>query len=247
MPEMLYGHHPILEALRAGRRKVHRLVIAEGIKEGGDVAHIMRLADEHRVPLERVNRRKLDTLSSHVNHQGMAAHVSSYPYADWSTLLDTALGDQEPPLFLLLDRLQDPQNVGTLLRTAEAVGVHGVAIPKHRSAEITPAVSSASAGAVEHLRIAIVTNMSRAIGKLKEAGVWVIGLERAAGSLSYAEVRLDGPLALVVGSEGAGLSRLVGESCDLLIELPMRGSISSLNAAVAGSIALYLVWRARSA
>ena len=246
MPEVLCGHHSIREALRAGRRRVHRLLVAEGIREGGDVGRILRAARERRVPLERVKRRQLDALGSNVHHQGMAAQVSSYPYADWPSLLDGALEGDDPPLLLLLDRLQDPQNVGTLLRTAEAVGVHGVAIPRHRSAEITPAVSRASAGAVEHLRIAKVTNLSRTISELKQSGVWVAGLERAPGSMSYAEARLDGPLALVVGSEGGGLGRLVRESCDLLIELPMRGSISSLNAAVAGSIALYLIWRART-
>jgi 23S rRNA (guanosine2251-2'-O)-methyltransferase len=246
MAETLYGHHPILEALRARRRRVQRIEIADGTKEVGDVARILAEARKAKVQVGRSRRHRLDSLSHNANHKGVVAQVSPYPYVDWDDLLSMDSPSGSPPLLLLLDRLQDPQNVGTLMRTSDAVGISGIVIPKHRAAEITPAVSSASAGAVEHLRVAIVTNMSKAIGQLKDQGFWVMGLERAPGAVDPAQARLDGKLALVVGSEGFGLSRLVRESCDLLIELPMAGEISSLNAAVAGSIALYMVWRARN-
>jgi len=246
MIELLYGHHAVLEALRAGRRRIRRLLIAKGIKEGGDVAEILRLARRAKLGVSRVERRELRRLGSEVKHQGVAAQASSYPYADWRDILAEASGGEEMPLLLLLDRLQDPQNVGTLLRTAEAVGVHGVAIPRRRAVGITPAVSNASAGAVEHLRIAQVTNMAQTISALQKRGIWVVGLERTPEAQEYSNVDLNMPLALVIGSEGQGLGRLVRERCDLLLQLPMRGRIGSLNAAVAGSIALFLAWQQRA-
>jgi 23S rRNA (guanosine2251-2'-O)-methyltransferase len=171
--------------------------------------------------------------------------MGAYPYVEVEAMLALARERNEPPLLLLLDCLQDPQNLGTLLRTAEVVGVHGVVIPRHRAAEITPAVSNASAGSVEHLLIARVTNLVRTMEELKEKGVWIAGLENLPEAQDYHEAGLSMPLALVVGSEGRGLSRLVRERCDLWIRLPMRGHIDSLNAAVAGSIALYEVWQQR--
>lgn len=244
--EILHGHHAILEALRAGRRRVYRLYIAPGIKEQGDVAEILRLARAKRVPIEYTSRTDLIQSDSETRQQNIVAQVSPYPYDDWEKIVEDASGSGERPLLLLLDCLQDPQNLGTLLRTAEAVGVHGVAIPEHRAVGITPAVSNASAGAVEHLRIAQVGNMAQTIELLKSKGIWVVGLEQTPTSKRYDQVDLDMPLALVVGSEGKGLRRLTRERCDLLIYLPMQGKINSLNAAVAGSIALYWAWRQRS-
>jgi len=244
MLEILYGRNAVYEALRAGRRRCENVLIAEGIQESGTASRILALAAESGIPIKRIERQQLDRLGP-VNHQGVAAQVESYPYAELDTILSLAQQRKELPFLLLLNCLQDPQNLGTLLRTAEAVAVHGIAIPRHRAAQITPAVSNASAGAVEHLLIAQVTNLVRTMAELKEQGVWILGLEHAPEAQNYREVDLNMPLALVVGSEGRGLSRLVRERCDLLIQLPMRGKVNSLNVSVAGSIALYEAWQQR--
>ena len=244
MIEILYGRNAVHEALRAGRRRCEGLLLAEGVRESGTIAAILQLAAERSVPIQQLSRRRLDGLGP-VNHQGIAAQMEAYPYVELEAMLDLARRRGEPPLLLLLDCLQDPQNLGTLLRTAELVGVHGVAIPRHRAAEITAAVSNASAGAVEHLLVAQVTNLVRTMEELKEKGVWIVGLENLPEAQDYHQADLKMPLALVVGSEGHGLSRLVRERCDLWVRLPMRGRIDSLNAAVAGSIALYEIWRQR--
>jgi 23S rRNA (guanosine2251-2'-O)-methyltransferase len=243
--EILYGRNAVHEALRAGRRRCARLLLAEGVRESSTVTAILRLAAQRKVPIKQVSRRQLDSLGP-VNHQGIAAQMSGYPYVDLEVALALARQRSEAPLLLLLDCLQDPQNLGTLLRTAEVVGVHGVAIPRHRAAAITPAVSNASAGAVEHLLIAQVTNLVRTMEELKGKGLWIVGLENLPEAQDYHQADLNMPLALVVGSEGRGLSRLARERCDLWIRLPMRGQIDSLNAAVAGSVALYEIWRQRA-
>jgi len=245
MLEILYGHNAVYEALRAGRRRFENVLIAEGIRESGTVARILTLAAERGIPVKRVERQQLDRLGT-VNHQGVAAQVESYPYAELDAMLNVAQQLSELPFLLLLDCLQDPQNLGTLFRTAEAVAVHGVVIPRRRAAQVTPSVSNASAGAVEHLLIAQVTNLTRTMAELKKQGVWVVGLEHVPGAQDYHETDLNMPLALVVGSEGRGLGRLVRERCDLLIKLPMRGKTNSLNASVAGSIALYEAWQQRT-
>lgn len=242
--ETIYGRNAVCECLRAGRRKVYKLFLAPGVKEIGPVAEIVALAHQAKVTMERVERPALDRIGA-VNHQGVAAEVSAYPYTDLEEILTQAEGRDEPPFLLLLDCLEDPQNLGTLLRTAEVVGVHGVVIPKRRAVGVTPAVTNASAGATEHLRVTRVTNLARVIGELKERGVWVVGLEGLPQAQLYSQFDLSGPLALVVGSEGRGIRRLVLESCDVVLKLPMRGHIGSLNAAVAGSIALYEAWRQR--
>jgi 23S rRNA (guanosine2251-2'-O)-methyltransferase len=174
----------------------------------------------------------------------MALKVGRYPYADLYDIIELSARGNEPAFILILDTLQDPQNLGTLLRTGEAVGVHGVLLPLRRTATVTPAVVDASSGASEHLLIAQM-NLAAAIARLKESGVWVVGLEAGPESQYPELVRLDGPLALVVGGEGKGMRSLVRDSCDLLLRLPMRGEVDSFNAAVAGSIALYLSWQAR--
>lgn len=244
MQELLYGRNAVLEALRANRRRCANITVAEGVQEKGSAEQILALAAERDIPIKRVQRSQLDDIGS-VNHQGIAAQFESYPYADLSDILGLSRAMGEPPFMLLLDSLQDPQNLGTLLRTAEVVGVHGVVIPRHRAAEITPAVSNASAGAVEHLHIAQVTNLVRTMEELKEAGVWIVGVENMPEAEDYHAAKLDMPLALVIGSEGHGLGHLVRQRCDLWIKLPMRGKIQSLNAAVAGSIVLYEAWRQR--
>ena len=242
--EWLYGRNATIETLRAGRRRPRRLLVAGGAREAG-LRPIMEAAARAKLTPTETPRDGLDRLVAGANHQGVLLEVGPYPYADPDELLATEV--EGGPLFLLLDQLQDPQNVGTLLRSAEAIGVTGVLIPEHRAAAITPAVANASAGATEWLKIARVTNLTRTIGQLKERGVWIAGLEGVPEAQPIDAANLGGALALVVGSEGGGISRLVRESCDFLVRLPMRGQIGSLNAAVAGSIGLYAVDRQRQA
>ena len=243
MRELIYGRNAVHECLRAKRREVFKLLVAEGAQEKGALAQSLQLAASSgkHIPVQHVPRAQLDRVSE--GHQGVVAEVSGYPYVVLDDILSRLTAQ---PLFLVLDCVQDPQNLGTLLRTAEAVGVEGVLIAKDRAAEITPAVVNASSGATEHLAIAQVTNIARALQRLKESDVWVIGLEDAPGAQDYATVDLRGPLAIVVGSEGQGIRRLVRETCDILVRLPMRGAVSSLNAGVAGSIVLYETLRQRA-
>lgn len=255
--ELLYGRHAVLEALRAGRRRVYRIQLGLGVKQAGNVAEILALAQQGRVPVAEVPRQVLERVGA-VNHQGVVAEADPYPYVELGELLPTASpgSGQLPasaPLYLVLDHLQDVQNLGTLLRTAEAMAVTGVLLPERRAASITPAVVNASAGAVEHLRIALVGNLVQALERLKAAGVWVVGLDarpeavplgHTDGSAGFT-AGLSGPLALVVGAEGPGLARLVREHCDWLLAIPMYGQIASLNAAVAGSVALVAARQAR--
>lgn len=242
MKEWILGRNPVYETLRAGRRHYFRLRLSEGLEGKGRLGEVIRMAQGKNIPVEVVPRRQLDSLGD--SHQGLALEASGYPYRSLPDILEYASSHNEPPLILILDMLQDPQNLGTLLRTAEAVGVHGVLLPLRRTATVTPAVVSASGGACEHLLIAQV-NLAQAIETLKRAGVWVIGLDAAPQGRLPEELDLSGPLAFVVGSEGEGMRPLVRRSCDALLRLPMRGQVASLNAAVAGSVALYLAWRAR--
>jgi 23S rRNA (guanosine2251-2'-O)-methyltransferase len=247
MREIIYGRQPVRETLRAGRRQVFSLVLADGIKPTGIVGQILSLAEKANVPIQTINRRELNKLSGEANHQGLAAEVSGYPYLALTDPLDAARQAQVPAFVLLLDHIQDPQNLGSLLRTAEAVGIHGVVIPGRRAAGVTPAAVRASAGAAEHVRVAQVSNLAQAMDHLRDKGVWLVGLEALPAAQLYTEADLSGSLGLVVGSEGRGLARLVREKCDFLIRLPMQGQVESLNAAVAGAIALYEARRQRTA
>lgn len=244
MRETLYGRNAVYESLRAGRRGFDRLLLAQGIREREVVEEILRLARETGVPVERVGRGTLERFGP-FSHQGVVLEATRYVYSSLEELFDVARSDDEAPFFLLLDLLKDPHNVGSLLRTAEAVGVHGIVIQERRAVDITPTVVHTSAGAVEHLRVAQVTNLVRAIEWLKDQRVWVAGLEAVPAAQRYDEADLSGSLAVVVGSEGRGMRRLVGERCDFLVRLPMRGKVSSLNASVAGSVILYEALRQR--
>ncbi len=243
--EVLYGRNAVREALRARRRTLRRLLVSRSVQESGIIAEIVRLAEQVGIPVERIERQTLDRQLRDVNHQGVALETGPYPYVELETCLQVAEERREAALLLLLDHLQDPQNVGTLLRTAEAVGCHGIVIPGRRAAEITPAVVNASSGAVEHLRVAMVTNLAQTIEELQRAGIWAIGLEQDEQAQDIDAVDLDLPLGLVIGSEGAGMARLVRERCDFLVRLPIVGQVGSLNAAIAGSIAIYHAWRQR--
>jgi 23S rRNA (guanosine2251-2'-O)-methyltransferase len=202
------------------------------------------MAKERRIPVEKAQRGRLDKI--HQNHQGVVAEVSGYSYSDLVDILELANRRNEPPFILLLDSLNDPQNFGTLLRTAEAIGVHGVVIPLAHTVEVTPAVVNASSGASEHLRIAR-SNLAQAIDTLREEDIWVVGLDQNGETIGGKTQRhFTGAIGLVVGSEGEGIRQLIRSKCDIVLKLPMRGEVESLNAAVAGSVALYLAYMARN-
>jgi 23S rRNA (guanosine2251-2'-O)-methyltransferase len=240
--EWIVGRNPVFEVLRANRRTLYNLNVSKNAAEKGRLADIIQLAEQKKIHANRVSRNQIDVIAS--NHQGVALEVSAYPYLDIHDILTASLNQPEAPFLLILDTLQDPQNLGTLLRTAEIVGVHGILLPLRRTATITPAVVTASSGACEYLKIAQV-NLHQAINLLQEKGIWVIGLEGSPQAQSPTNIHLTEPLAFVVGSEGRGMRPLVRKTCDILMRLPMRGQIESLNAAVAGSVALYLAWQAR--
>lgn len=242
MNEWLYGRNAVYEAIRAGRRKIYRLFVAEGVQTKGKMGDILAMLKRLNIPVETVKRERLEKI--HPGNQGVACEVSAYEYADLVDLLIHAAEKKEKPFLLVLDILQDPQNVGSLLRTAEIVGVHGVILPLRETVGITPAVVNASAGASEHILVAR-QNIAQAIEILKREGVWVAGLEDTPDAIPMEQAKLDGAVALVVGGEGSGIRPLVRRSCDMLIRLPMRGKIQSYNAAIAGSIALYFVARGR--
>jgi 23S rRNA (guanosine2251-2'-O)-methyltransferase len=242
MREWICGRNPVYETLLARRRHLFRLLVAEGAQEKGRLAEIQRLCQEQKLPVERVSRQRLQSLDE--NPQGVALEASLYPYSNLQDILLLAESRAEPLFVLILDALQDPQNLGALLRTAEVVGVHGVLLPLRHTVTVTPAVVSASSGASEHLLVAQM-NLAQAIGELKEAGAWVVGLEGSRTAERVDQVRLDGPIALVVGGEGQGMRLLIHDSCDILVRLPMRGQVESLNASVAGSVTLYMTWQRR--
>lgn len=241
MKEFIYSRNAVHEVLRAKRRQIFSIDIAEGVQDKGKIDEILKLAQQQKIRVNRVPRPKLDKV--HQNNQGIVAEVSSYPYSDVIEILDHAKG--EMPFVLMLDSLQDPQNFGTLIRTAEALGVHGIVIPLARSVEVTPAVVNASSGASEHMLIAQ-ANLSQTIDALKANDIWVVGLDQAGAEVEAGSRHLKGALGLVVGSEGEGLHDLVRKKCDIVLKLPMKGKIESLNAAVAGSVALYLAYLNRS-
>lgn len=245
MPEFLYGHWAVIEAMRGGRRKINALMIHERAERRGAVGEVMTMAEELNLPIQRVQRRILDDLANNGNHQGLALRVGPYPYCDLEDILSLAARRGEKPFILLLDLLKDPQNVGSLIRVSDAVGVHGIVIQERRSVAVTPAVVNASSGAVEHINVAQVPNLVNAMKQLKAEDIWLVGLDVGPNIPPLDKTDLNMALGLVMGSEGEGLRRLVRDTCDLLLTLPMRGEVGSLNVATAGAIALYRAWSAR--
>ncbi len=243
MHECIGGRQTVYEVLRAGRRQCYRLLIAEGVQEKGRVVDILKFCREKRLTIEYQPRQRVDSRVE--NNQGVVLETGEYPYVDLQDMLQLADQQNESPFILILDALQDPQNLGALLRTAEAVGVHGVLLPLRHTVSITPAVAHASSGACEHLLVGQ-SNLAQAIVTLKESNVWVIGLENLPEANDPKQINLKGGIALVVGSEGEGMRQLVRQSCDVLMALPMKGKVESLNAAVAGSIALYMIFQSRN-
>ncbi|MDX9871802.1 MAG: 23S rRNA (guanosine(2251)-2'-O)-methyltransferase RlmB [Clostridia bacterium] len=242
MDDYIYGRNSVLEALRAGR-PINKLMVAKGSAHGS-IREITALAKERNILLQFVDKKQLDFLVGEESHQGVAAQTASKEYSDWEEVLTEVQTRKEEPLFLMLDGVEDPHNLGAVLRTADAAGVHCVIIPKHRAVPLTAGVAKAAAGAVEFVPVARVTNLAATIDRLKENGFWVIGTDAAAEQQIYA-ADLQGPLVLVLGSENKGLSKLVRDKCDALIGIPMRGRLNSLNVSVAAAVVVYEAVRQR--
>jgi len=242
MKEKLAGVNSIMEALR-GRRRVHKIYIQEG-RGGKRMEELIALAGRRGVFLQYVEKSTLDTMFTQGNHQGVIAQVDVYEYASIEEVLEYAAVRGEAPLVLMLDGIEDPQNLGSIIRTAECAGVHGIIIPRHNATEVTAAVSRASAGAVEHMRLVMETNLVSCINKLKKQGLWVIAVDMD-GQQNYFATALPSPTVLVVGGEGKGIRRLVKENCDMVVKIPMQGEVNSLNAAVAAGLVIYEVLRQR--
>lgn len=240
--DMIAGKHPVLEALRSGR-ELNKIWIAEGSQKAL-TGPIVAEAKNRGIVIQYVDKRKLDSLAPGVTHQGVVAQAAAFNYAEVEDLLAIAEKRGETPFILLLDEIEDPHNLGSILRTAECTGVHGVVIPKRRSASLTATVLKTSAGAAEHVAVARVTNLAQTIDKLKEAGVWVAGTDVSAAQDVYG-MKFDMPLALVIGNESKGMGRLIKEKCDFLVKLPMLGQLNSLNASVAAGVLMYEVVRQR--
>lgn len=240
--DVLVGRNAMTEALKSGRG-INKLWIASGDREGS-VAEIAALAKERGIVVQYVERAKIEALAGGHRHQGVLAYVAPVPYAELEDILKAAEAKGEAPFLVLLDELEDPHNLGALLRTADATGVHGILIPKRRSVSLNATVAKTSAGAVEYVPVARIGNIAQTLKKLKEKGFWVAGADMD-GEKAYYEADLTGPLVLVVGSEGKGMSRLTKEACDFIVRMPMVGRINSLNASVAGSILMYESMRQR--
>lgn len=237
---IVYGRNPVREALLAGTA-VRRLLVADGLQQDERVVEILRLATEHQVEVETADRRRLDDVAHTQTHQGVLAYVGRRRYLELDDLLADPADDA---VVVVLDGIQDPQNLGGIVRTAEAAGVAAVVIPRHRAAEVTPAVAKASAGAVEHMRLVQVAGVPQTLERLKAAGFWAVGLA-ADGDTVYHQARLTGRVAVVIGAEGEGLHRLAAARCDQLLRLPMLGHVTSLNAGAAAAIVIYEVLRQR--
>ena len=240
--ELIAGKNPVVEALRAGR-DMNKVWLAEGIQKSG-VTEIIQLARDAGIIVQFVPKKKLDNLTD-ANHQGIVASVAAYRYAELDDSFDLAASKQEDPLFIILDEIEDPHNLGSIMRTADAVGAHGIIIPKRRAVGLTAVVAKASTGAIEHIPVYRAVNLAQTVDELKERGVWIAGTD-AAKSTDYRNMDATLPLALIIGSEGKGMSRLLKEKCDFLYYLPMVGHVTSLNASVATSVLLYEIWRVRN-
>lgn len=239
MENLLAGRNPIREALRAGR-DIEKLLVQRG-ELSGSAREIVQLAREMHITVQEVDKARLDEIAR--NHQGMLAFASAYKYSTVEAMLQEAEEKGEAPFLILLDGVTDPHNLGAIIRSAECVGAHGVIVPERRSVGLTPAAVKASAGAVEHMKVARVVNLNRTIDELKEKGVWTYALTM--DGEDYERVNFDGGVALIVGSEGEGVSRLTLENCDVRVSLPMAGSLDSLNASVAAGVMMYRVFSSR--
>ena len=233
----------MLEALKSGR-DMDKILVAAGSSEGS-LAKITAIARDRKIPVMRVEKQAIERLSCGTNHQGVAAYISAYKYKSMEDILQIAAERGEDPLVVILDNLEDPHNLGAIMRTAECAGAHGVIIPKRNSCGLTETVAKTSAGAIEYVPCVRVTNIVRTIEELKEQGFWIAACDM--GGSEYYKADLSGKIAIVIGSEGAGISRLVKENCDFTVSMPMVGKITSLNASNAAAVLLYEVRRQRDA
>lgn len=245
--EWIFGRRPVDEVFKAGRRHVYELVLADEGRETPELAQMRSAALRLGASVRKAIRRELDTLTLNGNHQGIAVRTGGFPYVGIEEVVGL-VEKRKDALVLILDHLEDPQNFGSLLRTADAAGVHAVVIPEDRAVGVTPAVARASAGASEHMWVAKVVNLVRAMETLKEAGLWTVGLDMEGTDVRpYTAIDFKERIGIVVGSEGHGLKRLTREACDFIARLPMQGAVASLNAGVAGAVCLYEAVRQRGA
>lgn len=240
--DLIIGRNAAMEALKSDKT-IEALYITNGPKEGS-INAIINLAKDKKIVIKEVDKKKLDLMASGNVHQGVIAKITPYKYFEVNDILEDAKQKNEAPFIIILDELEDPHNLGSIIRTAETCGVHGIIIPKRRNVGVTPTVYKSSVGAVEHVKIAKVTNINNTIDELKEEGIWVYGADIEGKEYSY-EVDFSGPCALIIGSEGRGISKLTLKKCDKLVKIPMIGKINSLNASVAGGIMMYEVLKGR--
>lgn len=241
-PDIIVGRNPVMEAVRSGR-EIDKLLVAHG-SAGGSVAAIIAKCSERGILIKEVSPQKLDFLSGGANHQGVAVFVAAHEYSTVEDILAFAEEKGESPFIIICDELEDPHNLGAVIRTAEACGVHGIIIPKRRSVSLNTTVAKSASGALEYMRVARVTNLVNTIDELKQKGIWVYGADM--DGQMWCEQDYGGPVALVIGSEGKGIGRLVAEHCDAMISLPMSGKINSLNASVAAGVLMYEITRQRN-
>lgn len=241
---ILVGRHATVEAIKAGRG-INRILLAEGMR-GNNVRELHELAREHGIVVRIVSRTKLDAAAQGLRHGGVLAYAAPVSYVPVEEIICTAQARKEDPLLLLLDGIEDPQNLGALIRTADAAGVHGILLPRRHSVPLTETVAHVSAGALEYVPVARIGNIAQTIRALKETGFWIAGADME-GTYIYDRANLTGPLVLVIGSEGRGMSRLTRTLCDFTVRLPMRGKINSLNASAAGAVLMYEAMRQRTA
>jgi len=241
--DILEGRNSVLEAIKANRT-INKLLIQKGNKEGS-IKHIIALAREKGIVIQETDRINLDKISTTHAHQGVIAYVASKDYVEVDEILEVAMLKGEDPFIIILDGIEDSYNLGSILRTANAAGAHGVIIPKRRAVGLNASVSKASAGAIEYVPVARVTNIGQTIDYLKKKNIWIVGTDHS-GEKAFYQSDLKGSIALVLGSEGEGMGKLVSQKCDFIVNIPMKGQISSLNVAVAGAIIMYEVLRQRN-
>ncbi|AVQ47550.1 23S rRNA (guanosine(2251)-2'-O)-methyltransferase RlmB [Clostridium botulinum] len=240
--DIIEGRNAVIEALKSNKT-IEKVMVAKGDLEGS-IKIIISLAKEKGIVINEVDRKKLDSISQTRAHQGVIAFTTPYQYCAVEDIIRYAKQKEEDPFIVILDEIEDPHNFGSILRTAEVCGVHGVIIPKRRNVGVTPTVYKTSAGAVEYMKISKVTNINNVIDKLKEKGIWIYGADMCGNDYCF-DVSLSGPIALVIGSEGRGISKLTKSKCDVLVKIPMFGNITSLNASVAGGILMYEILKQR--
>ena len=241
--EIIEGRNPVIEALKSGR-PISKILLDKNVKSMGPIIHILEIARLRNIQVDFVEKQFIDKQYAGGVNQGVIAFASAKEYVDLDDLLDISKKKGEPALYLILDGIEDPHNLGAIIRTADATGIHGVIIRERRAVGLTPAVAKASAGAVEYVPIARVTNISQTIISLQKNNVWVVGIDMV-GETNYTKVDYRSPTAIVIGGEGKGLSELVGKRCDYLASIPMKGQIGSLNASVAAAVVMYEALRQR--